>query len=76
MKLAMEIVRLLPLAFRQRKSILVVINYYSKWVDAEAFAQVKGVDIEKFVWKEIIYRFRLLMEIVMDNGTQLPLRLF
>ena len=69
MKLAMDIVGPLPLASGQRKCILAIINYYSKWVEADALAQVKEKDVENFIWKEVIYRFRLPKEIVADNGT-------
>lgn len=69
MKLAMDIVGPFPLASDQRKFILAIINYYSKWVAADALAQVKEKDVKIFIWKEVICRFRLPNEIVANSGT-------
>lgn len=55
-KLAMDIVGPLSLASYQRKFILATTDYYFKWVEADAFAQVKEKDIVNFVWKEVIYQ--------------------
>lgn len=45
MKLAMDIVGPLPFASSQRKFILAITDYYFKWVEADAFAQVKEKDV-------------------------------
>lgn len=70
MKLTMDIVEPLSLASGQRKVILAITDYYSKWVEADAFTQVKEKDVVNFVWKEVIYQFKLPKEIVANNGTQ------
>ena len=76
MKLAIDVVRPLPVASRQRKFILLIIDYYSKWVETEAFALIKKVEVERFVWNEVIYRFKLPEEIISDNITQFIYDLF
>ena len=53
----MDIVGPLPTAAVQNKFLLVAIDYFSKLVDAEAYASIKDKDVMKFVWKNIIYRF-------------------
>lgn len=66
----MDIVMHLPQALRQKKFILVATDYFSKWVDAEAYANVKDSDVVNFIWKTIVTRFGLPSIIVIDNGSQ------
>lgn len=70
MNLGMDIMDPLPVASGQRKFILAITNYFSKWVETKAFAQVKEADVENFVWREVICRFSLPKEVVADNRTQ------
>ena len=69
MKYSMDIVGPLPRASGQRKYLLVLTDYFTKCVEAEAFADVKDSDVEGFIWKNIIYRFGVPQEIVTDNGS-------
>ena len=66
----MDIVGPLPAAAAQKKFILVATDYFSKWVEAEAYASIKDKDVTKFVWKNIIYRFGIPQTIIADNGPQ------
>ncbi|RVW76964.1 hypothetical protein CK203_055533 [Vitis vinifera] len=50
--------------------MLVATNYFSKWVEAEAYASIKDKDVTKFVWKNIICRFGIPQAIIADNGLQ------
>ncbi|KAL6319897.1 hypothetical protein AAG906_036969 [Vitis piasezkii] len=52
----MDIVGPLPAAPAQKKFLLVATDYFSKWVEAEAYASIKDKDVTKFVWKNIICR--------------------
>ena len=70
MKLGMDIMGPLPVATGQRKFVLAITDYFSKWVEDKAFAQVKEVDVESFVWREVICKFGLSKEIVVGNGTK------
>ena len=49
----------LPIAATQKKFLLVATDYFSKWVEAEAYASIKDKDITKFFWNNIICRFRI-----------------
>ena len=51
-------------------------NYFSKWVEAEAFASIKDKDVIQFVWKNIIFRFRIPQSIVIDNRPQFDSRVY
>ena len=70
MKYSMDIVGALPRASGQRKYLLILTDYFTKWVEAEAFAEIKDVDVEGFIWRNIICRFGVPQEIVTDNGSQ------
>ena len=39
-----------------------------KWIEARAYRTIKGCEVKNFVWKNIICRFSIPTEIVMDNG--------
>ncbi|XP_048611549.1 uncharacterized protein K02A2.6-like [Brassica napus] len=57
---------------RQRCFVLVLTDYFTKWIEAEAeaFAQVTEKEVRGFVWKNVICRHGLPYEIVTDNGSQ------
>ncbi|VFQ63038.1 unnamed protein product [Cuscuta campestris] len=48
----------------------VAIDYFTKWIEAEAMATITVRQCEKFVWKNIITRFGAPKFIVTDNGPQ------
>ena len=58
-----------PLAIRQMKYLVVAIEYFTKWIEAEPVAQITTHKIESFVWKNIVCRFGVPKRLVSDNGT-------
>jgi len=56
--------------FKQKKLVLVLTNYFSKWIEAESYTSIKDAQVENFVWKHILCRHRIPYEIVTDNGSQ------
>nr|CAN82630.1 hypothetical protein VITISV_028132 [Vitis vinifera] len=66
----MDIVGSLPAAPAQKKFLLVATDYFSKWVEAEAYASIKDKYVTKFVWKNIVCRFGIPQTIIADNGPQ------
>nr|CAN71500.1 hypothetical protein VITISV_007955 [Vitis vinifera] len=66
----MDIVGPLLAAPAQKKFLLVATDYFSKWVEAEAYASIKDKDVTKFVWKNIVCRFGISHTIIADNGPQ------
>ena len=64
----MDIVGPLPIAAALKKFLLVATDYFSKWVEAEAYASIKDKDVTKFVWKNIICWFGIPQAIIADNG--------
>ena len=67
MKWGMDIVRKMLTTLGERIYMLVLIDYFTKWVETEAFHWVCDTEVKNFIWKNIIYRFGVLYEIVMDN---------
>ncbi|KAL0410834.1 UNVERIFIED_CONTAM: hypothetical protein Slati_3673100 [Sesamum latifolium] len=65
-----DIVGPFPIAPGQRKFLLVAIDYFTKWVEAEPLARTTEGEVMKFIWKNIICRFGLPREIVSDNDRQ------
>ncbi|GJQ96345.1 reverse transcriptase domain-containing protein [Tanacetum coccineum] len=59
-----------PEAHVKVKFLIVVIDYFTKWVVAEPVATIPGNQVKKFVWDNIIFRFGLPREIVSDNKKQ------
>ena len=60
----------LPLAIGQQKFMLVATDYFTKWAEAEAYAQVKSTQLIQFVEKNILCRFRVPHSLISDNGPQ------
>ena len=71
-----DIVGPLPLGKGQVRFLLVAIDYFTKWVEAEALATFTEAKIRSFVWKNIIYRFKIPRTIISDNGRQLDNQAF
>ena len=59
-----------PTALRQLKFLVVGIDYFTKWVEAEPLATITEKSIRTFVWRNIICRFGIPRVLVSDNGKQ------
>ncbi|KAL2252709.1 UNVERIFIED_CONTAM: Ribonuclease HI [Sesamum indicum] len=53
----------LPPAKAQKKFIILAVEYFSKWVEAEAVARISEKEMINFIWKNIICRFEIPREI-------------
>ena len=49
---------------------VVTVDYFTKWVEAEALASIMLVNIKEFVYKNIVCRYGVSYTIISDNGTQ------
>nr|GEV38541.1 reverse transcriptase domain-containing protein [Tanacetum cinerariifolium] len=52
------------------KFLIVAIDYFTKWIEAKPVETITGNQVKKFVWDNIVCRFRLLREIISDNKKQ------
>ena len=59
-----------PTAIQQLKFLVVGIDYFTKWVEAEALATITEKNIRSFVWRCIICKFSIPRVLVLDNGKQ------
>ena len=59
-----------PLGKKQLRFLIVAIDYFTKWVEAELVAMIIEAKITSFVWKNIICRFGVPRVIISDNGKQ------
>ncbi|KAL0444016.1 UNVERIFIED_CONTAM: hypothetical protein Slati_2124300 [Sesamum latifolium] len=54
----------------QKKFVLVPIDHFTKWIEAESVAKITEHSVIQFVWKNLLCRFGVPSKITMDNGTQ------
>ena len=52
-----------------KKFVVIAIDYFTKWAEAEALAKIGQVEIKAFVWKNIACRFGIPHILVTGNGT-------
>ena len=59
-----------PKAIKNKKYLLVYTDYFTKWVEVEPLANIRDVDVKRFIWKNIITRFEVPYVLISDNGLQ------
>ncbi|KAK8928408.1 hypothetical protein KSP39_PZI017378 [Platanthera zijinensis] len=72
----LDLVGPFPQASGQRRFLLVMVDYFSKWLEVKALAKVTSQVVKSFVWGEIICRHGLPLAIITDNGPQFASREF
>ena len=72
----LDIIGPFPRATGNRRFVLVAVDYFTKWAEAEALANIRDVDVKKFVWKNIVTRFGVPNSLISDNGLQFDSRAF
>ena len=58
------------IAIQQLKFLVIDIDYFTKWVEAEALATIMEKNVRSFVWRNIIYRYGIPRVLVSNNGKQ------
>jgi hypothetical protein len=66
----MDLVGPLPTAQGNCKFAAVAVDYFTKWVEAKALANITTPTIHKFFWQNIVCRFGVPREPTFDNGKQ------
>ena len=67
----LDILGPLPIWKGQCKFIIVAVDYFTKWAEAESLATIIEQKIRNFMWRNIICRFGIPEALVSDNGKQL-----
>ena len=52
------------------------VDYFTKWAEVKALANIRDVDIKKFVWKNIVTIFGVPNSLISDNGLQFDSKAF
>jgi hypothetical protein len=60
----------LPPAQGNLKYVVVVVEYFSKWIEAKPLAMITSATVQKFFSQNIVCRFVVPKAITVDNGTQ------
>ena len=66
----LDIIGPFPIVMWQLKFLIVAIDNFTKWVEAEALATIMEKNVRSFVWKNIVYRYEIPRVLVSDNGKQ------
>ena len=73
---SLDIVGLFPKSAGNKRYLLVSTDYFTKWVEAEPLANIRDVDVKRFVWRNIVTRFGVLRTLISDKGLQFDNRAF
>ena len=65
-----------PKVIGNKKYLLVGTDYFTKWVEAEPLANIRDVNVKRFIWKSIVTRFGVPYALISDNGLQFDSKAF
>lgn len=57
----------------QMRFVVVAVDYFTKWAEAEGLATTTKKKITNFIWKNIIYRFGIPNAMVTNNKNSLTM---
>lgn len=58
-----------PLAPGSKKFLIVAVDYFSKWVEAEALRTITHPEV-RFIWQNICCQYGVPRDLISDSGTQ------
>ena len=64
------------MALGNKTYLLVGTDYFTKWVETEPLANVRDVDVKRFIRKNIVTRFEVPHTLISDNGLQFDSKAF
>ena len=66
--MGLDILGPFPRVTGNRRFVVVAVDYFTKWAETEALANIQDVDVKKFIWKNLITRFGVPDSLICDNG--------
>lgn len=66
----MDIFGAFPLWSYQNKYLTIVVDYFTKWIEAEALAEISVHNILRYYKRNMLTRFGVPQALVTDNDTQ------
>ncbi|GFS42455.1 hypothetical protein Acr_00g0079950 [Actinidia rufa] len=68
--LTVDVLGPLPQAPLQRKFLIVAIDYFTKWIEAQSLTKITEKNTRDFIWKHVVCKFGILKVIISDNARQ------
>ena len=65
-----------PIGTRQKKFLVVMIDYFTKWVKAKPLAKIIQQNVKNFICKNVVCKFGVPRVLILDNGRQFGNTLF
>lgn len=65
-----DIIRELPIGWGGMKYVVIAVDYFTKWVEAEALSIITTKKIKSFMLRLIICRYVVPYKLISDNGLQ------
>ena len=72
----LEIVGPFPKAIGNKKYLLISMDYFTKLIETEPLANIRDVDVKRFIWKNTVTRFGVPYTLISDNGFQFDSKTF
>ena len=72
----LDIIGPYPWATGNKRFVLVATDYFTKWVEVEALANIRDIEVKRFVWKNIVARFGVPEALISDNELQFDNKAF
>ncbi|PNX56457.1 gag-pol polyprotein, partial [Trifolium pratense] len=66
----MDLLGPFPTAAGQNKYLIVAVDYFTKWIEAEPLANITTFNVLRFFKRNILERFGIPQVVITDNGTQ------
>ncbi|MCI38380.1 gypsy retrotransposon integrase-like protein, partial [Trifolium medium] len=66
----MDILRPFTTRLQQNRFIVVGVDYFTKWVEAEPLSEITSFRVLRFFKRDILCRFGIPQAVVTNNGTQ------
>jgi len=68
--IGLDIVGPLPITLQGHRYIIVAVDFFTKWIEAEVLKEANAQNIAEFIHKEIICHHRYQLEITTNRGTE------
>jgi hypothetical protein len=75
-EMGIDIVGPLTIGQGNYKFAVVVVEYFTKWIEAKPLVNIAIAGLKRFFWQNIICRFGVPREITVDNAKQFNCHLF
>jgi IS30 family transposase len=61
---------------RGNKFAMVIVEYFTRWIEAKPLATITSESVKKFFWQNIVCRFGVPRSLIVDNGKQFDSKKF